>query len=152
MDRIFEHGLFQNTANIDDTISEISNENKHDEQMTEQKNSNESEINLHESSQSKDSLEDILTVPSSLNDSVSIREKSHKGSCDDALMFVKTSDRPQKEKRYCCLYCRETFPKLMRHMEMKHKTESDVQKFIDLPIRKFLVAVVSYVNYFSFFY
>lgn len=78
------------------------------------------------------------------NDDISpwkIHVKPHRG-CDDVDMFVPTSD--SGVKKHCCAYCHKRYTKLVRHLQMVHKSEAAVKKFGGLPIGNvyFLILVL----------
>ena len=52
---------------------------------------------------------------------------------DDTELTVQTSRTPSYTKKNFCLYCKKFQSKLARHLELVHKDENDVQKFVNLP-------------------
>ncbi|XP_066596285.1 uncharacterized protein, partial [Prorops nasuta] len=55
---------------------------------------------------------------------------------DDKDLYVNESrGRAGDKKKNCCLYCKKLYTKIVRHYETVHRTESEVQTFINLPKR-----------------
>lgn len=54
--------------------------------------------------------------------------------CDENRMYVdKSKGRNGDKKANFCVYCHKKQLKLARHLELKHKNEDDVRKFVALP-------------------
>lgn len=66
-----------------------------------------------------------------LTESVMVKPKFKTG-CDNSVMFVKTSCC-KSAKKLCCPFCDKLYSKLAKHMEVKHKIEPDVQRFLSFP-------------------
>ncbi|XP_071579921.1 uncharacterized protein [Temnothorax nylanderi] len=81
--------------------------------------------NTHNSSQSH-SKEDSSMENSSLQNVPPIDIRNVEVPCS------KDSSSKRTVKKYFCTYCKKLQTKFARHLELKHKTESDVQKFIHI--------------------
>lgn len=55
----------------------------------------------------------------------------HTRGCDKSVMSVEFSD--ESTKKLCCPYCDKLVVKLARHMEVKHKEEQEVKRFLSFP-------------------
>lgn len=60
-------------------------------------------------------------------------------------MYVGTST--DKRKKHFCIYCKNLFINIPRHLETKHSEEIDVRKFAVLPKRKYMKSGVKLVKY-----
>ncbi|KAG5875285.1 hypothetical protein JTB14_035926 [Gonioctena quinquepunctata] len=71
---------------------------------------------------------------SSKSQSISYLNSTGLQPCDENEMHVeKSRGRNGDQKSNFCLYCHKKQMKIARHLQLKHKQEEDVKKFIDLP-------------------
>lgn len=80
----------------------------------------------HEETQSKSSIPTFLVIP------VVIFFRFLKGK----HRSLKTLQSPGGAKKYFCIFCKQTFTKLTRHLEHVHKDEEEVKEMLKHPKRK----------------
>lgn len=69
-----------------------------------------------------------------------VSQLSDKRACDNTQMFVRPSSDKHK-KKLCCVFCLKLVSKLARHLEIMHKKEPEVKKFVKLPKGKLLLMI-----------
>lgn len=60
-----------------------------------------------------------------------------KVNIDDTNLIAPKSQEKGANKKYFCMYCKKLQTKFARHLEIVHKNEEDVKKFILLPKGKY---------------
>ncbi|XP_066603873.1 uncharacterized protein [Prorops nasuta] len=107
------------------------------------------------SDDSGDLLENIENIPhqsnnnstkNSINLSSSLIEEGISACDPEKLIIEKSRGRKGDRKHSFCVYCHTKQQKIASHLELKHKDEIDVMKFINLPKnskeRKDIIAVI----------